>query len=117
MAKKDFDEYYAKITSQYLKLLEALKEADELASKNAIDPVVIDNLTATIGPVKDSYMFVSYVKFLLDLPKDKNTKKRNFKQFKQELEKVDESKRGKEIIKKNDITIYKVKSFIDEELR
>ena len=117
MARKHFEEYYGKIKSQYSSLLEKLKEADELASKNLVDPQVIDNLESIMQPVKNSYMTLAYIEYLLNLPKDKKVQKRNERQFKAALQKMDKSKLQSSVIKSNKDTLDKIDSIIEEELK
>lgn len=117
MARKHFEEYYGKIKSQYSSLLEKLKEADELASKNLVDPQVIDNLESIMQPVKNSYMTLAYIEYLLNLPKDKKVQRRNERQFKAALQKIDKSKLQSSVIKSNKDTLNKIDSIIEEELK
>ena len=88
MARKDFELYYDKIRRQYFQLLESLKEADRLTNEKIVDPQVLDNLTAIMQPVKNSYMSLAYVEYLLNLPKNKKVQKRNERQFKAILDKL-----------------------------
>ena len=94
MARRDFEEYYDKIKRQYFQLIETLKEADRLVTEKMADPQVLENLTTILQPVKNSYMSLAYVEYLLNLPKDKKIKKRNEKQFEKLLSRIDKSKQS-----------------------
>ena len=117
MARKHFEEYYGKIKKQYFQLLETLKEADELVTKNMADPQVLENLTTVLQPVKNSYLSLAYVEYLLNLPKNKNVQKRNERQFKAMLSKIDPSKTAEGVMASNEKVISEVHKVIDEELR
>lgn len=117
MARKDFEEYYKKIRDQYFQMLNALEEAGNLAIKNMIDPQVLENLNSTVQPIKNSYMSLAYVEYLLNLPKDKKIQKRNERQFKAALEKIDSSQRKDIIINNNQKAISSIQDVINEELK
>ena len=117
MARKHFEEYYSKIKNQYFDLLNTLKEADDLVNKNMADPQVLENLTAILQPVKNSYLSLAYIEYLLNLPKNKVIQKRNERQFKTLLSRLDQSKVGSSVIAQNNNAIEEVSRLIDEELR
>ena len=117
MARKHFEEYYSKIKNQYFDLLNTLKEADDLVNKNMADPQVLENLTAILQPVKNSYLSLAYIEYLLNLPKNKVIQKRNERQFKTLLSRLDQSNVGSSVIAQNNNAIEEVSRLIDEELR
>ena len=117
MARKHFEEYYGKIKNQYFQLVDTLEEAGKLVAENMADPQVIENLNNIILPVKNSYMSLAYVEYLLNLPKDKKVKQRNERQFQTLLNRIDKSKQGEAILLENKNTIKELNSVIDEELR
>lgn len=117
MARRDFEEYYDKIKRQYFQLIETLKEADRLVTEKMADPQVLENLTTILQPVKNSYMSLAYVEYLLNLPKDKKIKKRNEKQFEKLLSRIDKSKQEQSVLQLNEKTMETINSVIDEELR
>lgn len=117
MARKDFEQYYNKIRNQYFQLVDALEEAGKLTAQNLVDPQVLDNLTVTMQPIKNSYMSLAYVEYLLNLPKNKKVQKRNEKQFKSLLEKIDSTKHQEFVIKNNEQTISNIHDIIDKEIK
>ena len=72
MAKKDFDEYFNEICSQYINMKKQIELYEESLSKSVMSPEDIErirnNLQMTITPLMSSYKTLSYVKYLLDLP-------------------------------------------------
>ncbi len=117
MARKDFELYYANIKSQYFELLSLMKQAGEESAKNLVDPQVIENLKAVVQPVKNSYMALAYVEYLLNLPKDKKVKTRNDRQFQAQLEKILKEKQGKNVLENNNKVIDEVKTIIEEDMK
>lgn len=117
MARKDFELYYSNIKKQYFELLDLMKVAGEEAAKNLVDPDVLDNLKKVIQPVRNSYMSLAYVEYLLNLPKDKKVQKRNDRQFQAQLEKVLKEKQGKSVIAKNGEILDEVKTIIEEDIK
>lgn len=68
MSKKDFDAYYEKICSDYHEMIETIHELEEECNNNMISPEHLEGVKATIEPLKNNYMTLSWVKFLLDKP-------------------------------------------------
>lgn len=68
MSKKHFDEYYKTVCNQYSEMLEALHEVEELTMQQMIGPDRLDNIKRQIEPLKNNYMTLSYVAFLLNKP-------------------------------------------------
>ena len=77
MSKRHFDEYFNKVASQYHELLEGLKEFEQLAMTEVISPDRIEAYKETLQPIKDNFMALSYVKFLLDQP-ERDKKERRY---------------------------------------
>lgn len=69
MSKKDFDRYYKEVKDQYYEMIGTLEELSELASTGMVSPEMVDNTKNLIEPIKQNYMTLSYVSFLLNTPK------------------------------------------------
>lgn len=117
MARKDFESYYEKIKKQYFQLVNTIEETNALVQEKAVDPEIISRLTSMLEPVKNSYMGLAYVEYLLNLPKDKKVRARNQRQFEAQLKKIDKQQTEKAVINKNQNTINQVKQTIEEEFR
>lgn len=109
MSLKHFEEYYNEVSAQYGELLENLKEMEELCEKGMISPERVDNLQKMVAPVKDNYMTISYIKYLLNKPNRKEKQKRYEGQNKKFLEKIDPSKTKDGIISQNDSILKNMK--------
>ena len=71
MAKKDFDKYFEQVCADYHEMVGSLKELEETCANKMVDSNVYDNLKEMIAPLKNNWMTLSYVKYLLDLPTKK----------------------------------------------
>ena len=89
MSKRDFDKYYEEIRSQYLEMVSTLEEMTELADKKMVSPEMLENVKTTVEPIKQNYMTLSYVMFLLNTPKKgkklEKYKRQNRKLFEQSI--------------------------------
>ena len=116
MARKDFEEYYDQIKKQYFGIIHMMEEVGAESGEKMIDPQVIENLQNILAPVKNSYLSLAYVEYLLNLPKDKKIRIRNKKQFEVELSKVDKNYIADAVLAKNKSAIDSAKKVIDEEI-
>ena len=104
MARKHFEEYLSVITQQYISLNETLQDMSKEVDDGMIEPERLDQLKATIAPVKQSFDTLTYIKYLLDKPtrtaKHKSYNNRNKKVIKQTQHVTQDVvvKRNKEII-------------------
>ena len=89
MSKKHFDEYYKTVCNQYSEMLEALHEVEELTMQQMIGPDRLDNIKRQIEPLKNNYMTLSYVAFLLNKPNRDKKEKRYVESNKKKLLKLD----------------------------
>lgn len=76
MARKDFDDYYNKISSQLFELDKVFKDLEREVSSGMVEPERIEQLKITIEPIRNSYHTLSYIKYLLDKPTRKSKHKR-----------------------------------------
>lgn len=72
MARKDFDEYLTKVSKQYVELNSMLQELSEEVNNGMYEPERLDQLKATIAPVKQSFDTLNYIRYLLDKPTRKS---------------------------------------------
>lgn len=108
MSKKDFDNYFNQICSQYFDLQDTLKDLSEELDKGMIDPERITNLKKTITPVENNYRSLLYIKYLLDKP----SKKRKVSRYNMQSKRILETSKGyhkKDVIDKNQSVINNIK--------
>lgn len=82
MAKRDVDNYFNQLCSDYCDMVEALRDMEEEANKNLISPEQLDNTKRQVEQIKNNYMRISYIMYLLNRPNKKNKQKRYDKQKK-----------------------------------
>lgn len=116
MARKDFEEYYSKIKEQYFRMVNMLGEVDKSSGEKLVDPQTVQNLQIILEPVKNSYLSLAYVEYLLNLPKNKKVRVRNKRQFDSLLSKIDKSSTSQEVLKSNDSLINEASKLIEEEI-
>lgn len=72
MARKDVDEYYEVISTQYADMLAALRDMEEESQKGLLDPDRLEQMKKIIEPLKTNYMRISYIMYLLNKPNRKS---------------------------------------------
>ena len=101
MARKHFDEYYNKICKQFFSLNDVLEELSEEVGNNMVEPERLKQLQKTIQPIKDSYMTLNYIKYLLDKP-TKKSKHVKYDKEKVKVLKETDSKHSDQVLAKNE---------------
>lgn len=80
MSKKDVEKYYNQITNDYKELVDSLKELEELAAQDIVNPDKVEDLRKAVEPLKNNYLRISYIMYLLNMPNRKEKKARYTKQ-------------------------------------
>lgn len=75
MAIKHVRQYYNQVCDQYLSLQKEIQELQEEAEKGLIEPERIDQMKAFIEPLKNNYMTLSWIMYLLNMPNRKEKQK------------------------------------------
>lgn len=68
MARKDVEKYYDDVAAQYSEMLENIREVEEAVQTKLVSPDFLGNLQKQIAPMKENYMRISYIMFLLNKP-------------------------------------------------
>lgn len=108
MAKRDFEEYFAKITAQYQGLSQVYEDLCKDANEGMVEQGRVEQIKETLKPVTDSYNHLSYVKYLLDRPNKKSKKKRYDRANKKKLDKCG-NMHGECVLKRNDEVVRMAK--------
>lgn len=88
MSVKHIKKYYEEVTNQYIEMAENLKEVEEFVLQNIVEPERLEQLKETIKPIKDNYLTLSYIMFLLNKPNKKGKEKAYNKRMKKELQNI-----------------------------
>lgn len=76
MAKKHVDEYFNIIANQYVDMLAAFRDIEEACQSGMLDPDRLENMKTLIEPLKENYMRISYIMYLLNMPNRENKRSR-----------------------------------------
>ena len=77
MSKKHFDEYYFQLYSDYVEMINLLKQLEDECATGMVSPDKIENYKNALQPIKDSFLTMQFVKYLLDKPNKKGKIKVN----------------------------------------
>ena len=110
MSKKHFDEYYLKVCKQYGELLENLKEFEQMAMQEIVSPERVEKYKETLQPIKNNYMTLSYVKFLLDMPEREHKQKRYSDSLKKRLKGLDIKRSPSGVYRENENVLEQLKN-------
>lgn len=90
MAIKHIKEYYEQVCNQYIQMNEELRDFQKEVEEGLVEPERIENLKKLIEPLKNNYMTLSWIMYLLNKPqrdsKEKSYQQRT-KKFTQQLDK------------------------------
>lgn len=111
MAIKDIKEYYQKVCNDYSSMLETLTDMEEAFNNNLVSEEQLNQVKKIIEPLKNNYMTLSWVIFLLNKPARKekfNTYDRQMTKFKKNL---DEYRNPFNVLKEDEEVLKKLKNF------
>lgn len=88
MSVKHLKKYYENVCEQYNEMIENLKDMEEYSKTNIVEPERLERYKETMAPIKDNYLTLSYVIYLLNKPNKKEKQKKYEKQHKKELDAI-----------------------------
>lgn len=109
MAKKDFDEYFLKMTAQHEQYKNILKELSEEVNKGMTDIDFYDNMEKQFQPFIQNYERLKFIKFLLDQPNKKSKLPQYRKAIKNSLSHLENSNSTEEVLRENENIIKGIK--------
>lgn len=108
MARRDVDQYYAVITSQYQELLrelESLKKEDDIAED------IIEDVKKDINIIKSNRDRWVYMMYLLDRPKRKEKAKRFDKSYLSRMKEKFGNNSAQDVVEENEEVLERVKEW------
>ena len=72
MSVKHVKAYYEEVCNQYHEYLEELRDFEQLCMQGLVPPEQIDNAKKLIEPLKDNWMKLNYIIWLLNQPNKKD---------------------------------------------
>ena len=112
MAKKDVEEYFNQVADQYKEMLENIRDLEQDVANNLTDTDLLERLKETTAPVKNNYMTLSYIMYLLNKPTRKNKEKGYERRNQKLLKSIDKSCTKEGILESNSQTISQVKNIL-----
>ena len=88
MAVKQIKEYFEQVANQYLEMQYEIKSFEEEAEKGLCDPDRVESLKECAKPIKENYMTLSYIMYLLNMPQRQSKQKAYEQRNKKLLEKI-----------------------------
>ena len=113
MAVRHIKEYYEKMADQYMEMQDNLKEIEKDLANGLVEPEFLERLQEQIKPIKDNYLTLSYIMFLLNQP-NRDSKVRKYEQQNKKLLSsipFENTKEGK--ISQNNETIKNLKNIMN----
>ena len=109
MSVKHVREYFEQVASQYKEMIDDLREAEKDLENNIVEPEYIEQIKKNVQPVKDNYMTLSWIMYLLNQPERKQ-KQRGYEQRNAKLLKtLDNNRSPQAIIKQNEDSLKNLK--------
>ena len=111
MAKKDIEEYYNKVCNDYTEMLDTLTDMEEAFNTRMISEEQLNQVKQLIVPLKNNYMTLSWVMYLLNKP----ARKEKFKTYDRQMAKFKSDKSADRdmthVLKENSDVIESLKNF------
>ena len=108
MAVKHIKEYYEQVCEQYVQMNEELRDFQKEVENGLVEPERIENLKKIIEPLKNNYMTLSWIMYLLNQP-NRDSKERAYqKRNKKLIASLDKNFNKESIMKQNDEVIKSI---------
>ena len=108
MAVKHIREYYNQVCDQYMQMQDEIKDFQQEAEKGLIEPERLEQIKKTIEPLKNNYMTLSWIMYLLNKPQRESKEKAYEMRNKKFLKTLDKRFNQEGIIAENDEVIKKI---------
>lgn len=113
MSVKHIKKYYEQISNDYVEMLDAFHELEDLVAQQILSQEKLDETTKVINNLKENYMRWSYMMYLLNLPNNKEKKKSYEKRFSKQLDKIPKKDRIENVLQENKASISDLKKGIN----
>ena len=108
MAVKHIKEYYEQVCDQYVQMNEELRDFQKEVENGLVEPERLDNLKKIIEPLKNNYMTLSWIMYLLNKPQRDSKEKAYEKRNRKFIESLDKNFDKSSILKQNEETIKNI---------
>jgi hypothetical protein len=108
MAVKHIKEYYEQVCEQYVQMNEELRDFQKEVENGLVEPERLDNLNKMIEPLKNNYMTLSWIMYLLNQPQRDSKERAYEKRNKKFIDSLDKNFNKESIMKQNDEVIKNI---------
>lgn len=110
MAVKDVIDYYNQVCKDYTDMLQTLTDMEEAFNENLVSEAQLEQIKNMIKPLKENYMTLSWVVFLLNKP----SRKEKFKSYDRQMAKFksdkDKNRSMENILNQNQAVLDEIKN-------
>lgn len=110
MSVKHVVRYYKQVANSYSEMNRMLKEMEKEYNENLVSSEQFEQMKKTIEPLKDNYMTLSWIMFLLKQPNKEEHRKTYERKNKVFLSSLDKNKDKDHIIEQNNSVLKNLKS-------
>ena len=103
MSVKHIKDYYLKVTNDYYEMTKILEELEKCVTENQATQATknIEMIRQQVSQLKENYLRLSYIMFLLNLPNKKEKQKKYTKQERKRVEAIPKEHRMMGVLKEN----------------
>lgn len=112
MAVRHVKEYYDKMVDQYMEMQDNIKEIEKDLANGLVEPEFLERLQEQIKPLKDNYLTLSYIMFLLNQPNRDSKVKKYKEQNKKLLSSIPKQNTMEGKISQNDKAMENIKNIL-----
>lgn len=111
MAKKDIEEYYQQVCKDYTEMLSTLTDMEDAFNQNMVSEEQLNQVKKMIEPLKNNYMTLSWVMYLLYKPQRKERAKMFDRQMTKFKSDKDLNRDKDHVLAENQEVLKKMKNF------
>ena len=108
MAVKHIKEYYEQVCEQYIQMNDELRDFQKEVENGLVEPERIENLEKLIEPLKNNYMTLSWIMFLLNKPQKESKERPYQRRTRKFTESLDKKFNKDSILKQNEEVIKSI---------
>ena len=108
LAIRDVREYYDQVCEQYVQMQHELADFQKEVEEGIVEPERLDTIKQVIEPIKNNYMTLSWIMYLLNKPQRKSKDKAYRRQTKKLTSTLDKSFNKSAILRKNEEVLDKL---------
>ena len=111
MAKKDIEEYYQKVCNDYTEMLNTLTDMEDAFNQNMVSEEQLNSVKKMIEPLKNNYMTLSWVMYLLYKPQRKEKAKMFDRQMTKFKSDKDINRNKENVLAENQEVLKKIREY------